>query len=78
MVNFGGWLTDTGWIDFFSKLFQGRLYSELYQENVFTLIADRWHVTFALNILSVIIAWAVAIPLRYSLCTPNWELLKTK
>jgi peptide/nickel transport system permease protein len=59
----GAVLFHTGFTDFMSKLFTGTLYSESRKEYVFTVIADRWHVTFWLNTLSIIIAWAISIPL---------------
>jgi peptide/nickel transport system permease protein len=53
----------TGFVDFLAKLFTGNLYSETRKDYVFSVIADRWFVTFWLNTLSIIIAWAVSIPL---------------
>ncbi len=54
---------ETGFVDFMGKLFSGRLYSETRREYAFTVIADRWSVTAWLNLLSIIIAWGVSIPL---------------
>ena len=48
---------------FLSKLLGGNLFSERYEKNVFVLIADRWQVTFALNIIAVLLAWSIAVPL---------------
>src|SRR5471032_301336 len=45
------------------KLFSGNLWSDSHKAWVFTLIGERWQVTFWLNTLSIIIAWAVSIPL---------------
>jgi peptide/nickel transport system permease protein len=56
-------LMHTGFNDFLIKLFTGALYSESRKDYVFSVIADRWYVTFWLNTLSIIIAWAVSIPL---------------
>jgi peptide/nickel transport system permease protein len=53
----------TGFSDFIRRLATGDLYSETRKEYVFTVIADRWGVTFWLNLLSIVIAWAVAVPL---------------
>ena len=53
----------TGFVDFMVKLFTADLYSESRKEYVFTVIADRWSITFWLNTLSIIIAWAISIPL---------------
>ena len=59
----GAMVFQTGFTDFMVKLFTGTLYSESRKEYVFTVIADKWYVTFWLNTLSIIIAWAVSIPL---------------
>ena len=59
----GALLFETGFVDFFGKLFTLNLISEQKKENVFTLIGERWQISFGLNILSIIIAWAVSIPL---------------
>jgi peptide/nickel transport system permease protein len=52
---------DTGFTDFMVKLFTLRLYSETRGEYVFTVIGDRWQVTFWLNFISIIIAWAGSV-----------------
>lgn len=56
-------LWETGFVDFFRKLLTGNLISETRKENVFAVMADRWYVTFWLNLLSIVIAWGVAVPL---------------
>lgn len=56
-------LAETGFCDFLRRLATGDLYSESRKEYVFTVIADRWQVTFWLNLLSIVIAWGVAVPL---------------
>lgn len=53
----------TGFVDFMTKLVTLNLYSEKRKEYVFTIIADRWSVTFWLNTLAIVIAWMVSIPL---------------
>ena len=55
--------TNTGFCDFAVRLATGNLYSETKKRYVFDLIGERWQVTFWLNTLSILIAWAVAIPL---------------
>jgi peptide/nickel transport system permease protein len=52
---------DTGFTDFMTKLFTLRLYSETRGEYVFTVIGERWQVTFWLNFLSIAIAWAGSV-----------------
>jgi peptide/nickel transport system permease protein len=59
----GAILLDTGFSTFVGRLFTGNLYSETKKRYVFELIAERWHVTFWLNITAVALAWLVAIPL---------------
>lgn len=56
-------VVETGFVHFMTNLCTGRLYSHKQQQYVFSLIADRWYVTFTLNLLAMIIAWGVAIPL---------------
>lgn len=53
----------TGFVDFMVKLATLDLYSESRKEYVFTVIADRWSITFWLNTIAILIAWAVSIPL---------------
>ena len=57
----GALFVQTGFIDFFGKLFTGNLYSETRQSYVFPLIAERWQVTFGLTVMSIIIAWSISI-----------------
>ena len=54
---------DTGFSDFVVKLCTGTLYSESRKDYVFTVLADRWYVTFWLNTLSIVIAWGGSIML---------------
>jgi peptide/nickel transport system permease protein len=56
-------LLETGFCEVMGKLFTGDLFSTKRKEYAFTVIADRWKVSFTLNILSLIIAWCVSIPL---------------
>lgn len=59
----GSMVLETGFVDLMTKLFTGELYSSQRKRYVFDLIGERWGVTFTLNILSVLLAWAVSIPL---------------
>lgn len=59
----GALLADTGFTDFMAKLFTGSLYSESRKEYVFTVIADRWYISFWFNLTAILIAWCVSIPL---------------
>ena len=59
----GAILGQTGFCDFITRLVTGNLYSETKKRYVFDLIGERWQVTFWLNTLSIVIAWAIAIPL---------------
>ena len=52
---------DTGFTDFMAKLCTLRLYSETRGDYVFSVIADRWQVSFWLNFLSILIAWAGSV-----------------
>lgn len=56
-------LLHTGFTDFCRRLVTGDLYSETKKRYVFEVIAERWSVTFWLNTSSILIAWAVAVPL---------------
>jgi ABC-type dipeptide/oligopeptide/nickel transport system permease component len=56
-------LGETGFSDFLGKLFTGSLYSETRRDYAFSIIADRWSVTAWLNLISMVIAWGVSIPL---------------
>jgi peptide/nickel transport system permease protein len=59
----GALVWETGFREFMTKLSTGQLYSYKRKQYVFELIGDRWYVSFWLNLLSVVIAWAVAVPL---------------
>jgi peptide/nickel transport system permease protein len=59
----GMMLTKTGFIDFLGKLCTNTLYSETRQEKVFSVIGRYWYVTAWLNLLSIVIAWGVSVPL---------------
>ncbi len=65
----------TGFVDFLGKLFTGSLYSETRKEKVFTVIGHYWYVTFWLNLLSIITAWGISIPLgiRSARRINTWE-----
>nr|MBA2708934.1 ABC transporter permease [Gemmatimonadaceae bacterium] len=65
----------TGFVDFLRKLFTGSLYSETRKEKVFTVIGQYWYVTFWLNLLSIVIAWGISIPLgiRSARRINTWE-----
>jgi len=54
---------ETGFVDFTVKLFTGNLWSESRQEYAFTIIGQRWYISFGLNFISIILAWLVSIPL---------------
>jgi len=54
---------ETGFTDFMQRLFTGRLYSETRKAMAFDVIAERWSVTAWLNLLAIVIAWVVSIPL---------------
>ena len=56
-------LFHTGFSDFCRRLVTGDLYSETKKRYVFDLIAERWSVTFWLNTSSILLAWAIAVPL---------------
>jgi peptide/nickel transport system permease protein len=56
-------LLRTGFADFMAKLFTGNLYSESRKEYVFSVLADRWYITFWLNCMSIVIAWAGSVAL---------------
>jgi peptide/nickel transport system permease protein len=59
----GAVFAQTGFVDFMGKLATGNLYSFKRQEYVFSLIADRWQISFWLNFISIAIAWSISIPL---------------
>ncbi len=56
-------LLHTGFSDFCRRLVTGDLYSETKKRYVFDLIGERWGVTFWLNTTSILLAWAIAVPL---------------
>lgn len=56
-------ILDTGFFSVVHKLCTGRLYSETRQEYAFTLIGQRWQVTFWLNAIALALAWLISIPL---------------
>ncbi|MEK7411996.1 MAG: ABC transporter permease [Planctomycetota bacterium] len=56
-------IAETGFIHFLGKLATGNLYSETRKADAFTIIGQRWSVTAWLNVLAIMIAWAVSIPL---------------
>lgn len=60
---FAAMVLKTGFVNFMTNLATANLYSESRKEYVFTVIADRWSITFWLNTIAIIIAWAVSIPL---------------
>lgn len=66
---------ETGFTDFLTKLFTGNLYSESRKEYVFTIIADRWYISFWFNLAAILIAWGVAVPLgiRSARRLGTWE-----
>ncbi len=53
----------TGFVKIMGGLFTGDLISQTRNQNVYALIADRWAISFWLNFLSILIAYAIAIPL---------------
>jgi peptide/nickel transport system permease protein len=71
----GDMFVRTGFIDFLAKLVTGNLYSETRKDNVFTVIGHYWYVTFWLNLLSIILAWGISIPLgiRSARRIGTWE-----
>ena len=56
-------LLRTGFVDFLTRLATADLYSETRKEGAFAVIARYWQTTLVLNLLSIVIAWAVAVPL---------------
>jgi peptide/nickel transport system permease protein len=56
-------LGETGFMHFLGRLCTGSLYSTKRQAYVFSLIAERWQVTAVLSLLSIVLAWGIAIPL---------------
>ena len=59
----GAILGEAGFTNLLGKLFTGTLWSETRRDYVFTVIADKWQVTCWLNLLSIVIAWLISIPL---------------
>ncbi|MBA3684680.1 MAG: ABC transporter permease [Planctomycetes bacterium] len=53
----------TGFVKIMGGLFTGDLVSQSRNQNVYELIADRWQISFWLNFLSILSAYAIAIPL---------------
>lgn len=53
----------TGFVDFLTRLATANLWSETRSDGAFSVIAKYWKTTLALNVLSIFIAWAVAVPL---------------
>jgi peptide/nickel transport system permease protein len=66
---------DTGFCHLSGSLFTGRLYSETRRAYVYDVIAERWHISFWLNFLSMVIAWGIAVPLgiRSARRIGTWE-----
>ncbi|MBA3707755.1 MAG: ABC transporter permease [Planctomycetes bacterium] len=59
----GAILGETGFCEVMGKLFTGNLFSVKRKEYVFNVISDRWKVSFTINLLSIIIAWCISVPL---------------
>lgn len=53
----------TGFVDFLKRLATGDLWSETRKEGAFAVIGRYWQTTLVLNVLSIVIAWVVAVPL---------------
>ena len=53
----------TGFVDFLTRLATADLWSETKKEGAFAVIGRYWQTTFGLNVLSILIAWTVAVPL---------------
>ena len=62
-ARWGAVLTETGFVTFFGKLFTGQLYSQERDRYVFSLIGERWYVSFWLQFLAIAIAWSISLPL---------------
>ncbi len=56
-------VTKTGFYDFLRRLATGDLWSESRKEGAFSVIAQYWQTTLVLNLLSIGLAWAIAVPL---------------
>ncbi len=56
-------LAETGFADTMAKMATGELWSETRKAGVFSLIGERWGISFTYNLLAIVIAWCVAIPL---------------
>ena len=56
-------LFHTGFSDFLRRLATGDLWSETRKEGAFAVIARYWQTTMWLNLLAIVIAWAIAVPL---------------
>jgi len=59
----GSIVSETGFVDFFGKLFTGSLFSYEKNRYVFDLIGERWAVTFWLQFLAIALAWSISVPL---------------
>ncbi len=57
----GAMFRDTGFTDFMVRLFTLNLYSETRGDYVFTIIGERWHISFWLSFVSILIAWGGSI-----------------
>jgi peptide/nickel transport system permease protein len=57
----GAVLSETGFTDFMTKLCTFNLYSETRGDYVFTVIGERWHISFWLNFLAVAIGWGGSV-----------------
>ena len=64
---FAAIFTDTGFVHFFAQLFGGTLYSHERNEYVFSLIAERWYVSFWLQFASIFIAWGLPSRLAFGM-----------
>lgn len=53
----------TGFVDFMTRMATGNLWSETRKEGAFAVIGRAWGTTLWLNLLSIVIAWAIAVPL---------------
>lgn len=52
---------ETGFTDFMVKLCTLSLWSETRGDYVFTVIGERWHISFWLNFISIVIAWGGSV-----------------
>ena len=72
----GAIFTETGFVQLMGDLFTGQLESEAVAKGqpVWGLIAERWQISFTLNILAVLIAWFLSIPLGIRSARQNGSL----